>query len=307
MNKRTWFQIAKWIWLIFVFIGVTYYIAKNYQSLIGQLHQFSIISLIASVIFLVIGKLFLTILTQMALEGQQQWKPAFWQIFYINAIIQLAKYLPGGVWHFVGRFGLYKVKGISAKRSGKIIIGENLWLVLSGFVFGMVLNFSYFHFILSGWVHFPERFVSFSIWVIVFLLVWVVGLFLIERFFLFRGKFKISRIIYIMIIQIFVWLFLGLGFFSIISIKWDWILTPVVIGIFCLSWVIGYLAVFAPSGLGVREVVIVALLSTYISPEKTVVLAAVYRLMWVLTEMGIGLISEIIFGSKNKDILQQLS
>jgi hypothetical protein len=48
----------------------------------------------------------------------------------------LGKYLPGGIWHFAGKFGIYKVMGISTKATTQAIIYENIWLLSSATIVG---------------------------------------------------------------------------------------------------------------------------------------------------------------------------
>ena len=59
-----------------------------------------------------------------------------------------------------------------------------------------------------------------------------------------------------------------------------------------LSWSIGYVSLFAPSGLGVREAVLVAILSVAYVPEQIVFYVTLNRLIWVVVgEVVLGLIA----------------
>ncbi len=61
---------------------------------------------------------------------------------------------------------------------------------------------------------------------------------------------------------------------------------------FISSWVIGYLTLITPSGLGVREMVLVGLLTPEIPAAQAITLALVARLSWTVTELagvGVGL------------------
>jgi uncharacterized membrane protein YbhN (UPF0104 family) len=298
VNRQRLLQIAKWTWLVLVFGGVIYYFAKHYTSVIAHLQNFSLISLVLSIVFLVVGKYLLTYLSLWSIEGQD-WRPAFSQMFYINAVTQLAKYLPGGIWHFVGRFGLYRSKGMTTTQSGRTMLVENLWLVLSAFCFGCLVSFFGQSSVILNWLHLPSTPLIRGSLFLLFILVWFLGLFLIEHFVKLKCQAGAGNLVRLVLLQAAAWLFMGLGFWVILPNGWNWELIGASVGGFALSWVVGYLTIFAPSGLGVREVVLTALLAVYITPEGAAVYATVARLIWIITEIGLGVFSELVFGSGN--------
>jgi uncharacterized membrane protein YbhN (UPF0104 family) len=62
---------------------------------------------------------------------------------------------------------------------------------------------------------------------------------------------------------------------------------PVVTGIFTVAWVGGYLAIFVPQGLGVREFIIVTLLAALGVPAPVATAAALLARLWSLIGIGI--------------------
>lgn len=60
--------------------------------------------------------------------------------------------------------------------------------------------------------------------------------------------------------------------------------------IFILASVVGMLALFVPSGLGVREGIIVLLASVFFSPEEAIVLALVARFFTTAADVGVALV-----------------
>ncbi len=56
-------------------------------------------------------------------------------------------------------------------------------------------------------------------------------------------------------------------------------------GIFCVAYLIGYWSIFAPGGIGVREVVLVVLLSPYLGPGMSAAVAAAARLWSIVGEL----------------------
>ncbi|MBI4039338.1 flippase-like domain-containing protein [Candidatus Daviesbacteria bacterium] len=76
-----------------------------------------------------------------------------------------------------------------------------------------------------------------------------------------------------------VFLIYAFGYLSEISF-WQ------VVGIFSLSWLIGYLTVFAPAGLGVTEVSLAYLLSFFIPFPSAVLISIIFRLLLIVAEVS---------------------
>jgi hypothetical protein len=68
------------------------------------------------------------------------------------------------------------------------------------------------------------------------------------------------------------------------------------IGGYALSWVAGFLAVFAPAGAGVREAVIVAVLSTQTKTSVALVVALVSRALSVVADATAGAVGASLVG-----------
>jgi uncharacterized membrane protein YbhN (UPF0104 family) len=81
---------------------------------------------------------------------------------------------------------------------------------------------------------------------------------------------------------------------------------PAAIGVFAGGYVLGLLAIFAPGGLGVRELVFVAILAPRVGSGSAVALAVGSRLLLTLTELGAALLSALI-GRRAKEQLVDTS
>jgi glycosyltransferase 2 family protein len=66
----------------------------------------------------------------------------------------------------------------------------------------------------------------------------------------------------------------------------DWGLLPVLTGIFVAAWVMGFVVVFAPQGLGVREGVMVLLLSFFMPVAAASVIAVAFRVWLSLRDLA---------------------
>lgn len=90
--------------------------------------------------------------------------------------------------------------------------------------------------------------------------------------------------------------FIGMALFFLIrlSLPFDFSALPGVIGIFALSWLLGYITVFAPAGLGVQEISIATMLSFYMPFPIASMIAISFRVVLLLTEA-----TAILFVSTN--------
>lgn len=295
MNPRRWLELAKWGWLVLVFGGVIYYFLGHSTSVLGHLRQFSADSLIFSVLSLVAAKFLLTYLSLWSMDGQE-WRPTFGKMFYFNAVTQLAKYLPGGIWHFVGRYGLYRANGMTNTQSGRSILAENLWLVLSAACFGALASLLGRQLRPPHWPGIPDALIH---WALPGLaaVIWIAGLLGIERFVKLVPRLQPLNLLRLLVIQAAIWTLIGIGFWVLIPGDRIGKLVGVSLGGFALSWAAGFLVPFAPSGLGVREAALTALLSPHVTTEGLAVYAAVNRLIWIVTELALGLLSGPLSGT----------
>jgi hypothetical protein len=90
-----------------------------------------------------------------------------------------------------------------------------------------------------------------------------------------------------------VWILLGTSFAILLPIN-DLTLMPLAMGGFGLSWVAGYVAIFAPGGVGIREATLTALMAAALPPESAIVYAAINRILWVIVESALGLIARLV-------------
>jgi glycosyltransferase 2 family protein len=71
---------------------------------------------------------------------------------------------------------------------------------------------------------------------------------------------------------------------------------PLYIGVFALSWAVGFVAIFAPGGVGVREAVIVGLLVGHLGEAKAIVLAGASRIVLTTIDLALGAVAIVATG-----------
>jgi hypothetical protein len=208
---------------------------------------------------------------------------------------QLGKYLPGKIWLLLSRFYFYESKGKSKKAISIALYFETITVIMAG---GIIL--------LAALILLKETRLSYSgrqFW-------WLIPLFLLAFISLHPrilegiinwtlAQFKrdvvslsisYSDVLWILFICIVSWVVGGIGFYlfvdSIYPVPAQYILF--LTGALAVSSTLGLIAIFAPSGLGVREGALVYLLS-YMMPGGVAVIISILTRIW-MTLIEIGLI-----------------
>ena len=222
---------------------------------------------------------------------------SLWHMLGLYSVSQLGKYLPGGVWHFLGRAALYREHGFRAKTSARVILVENFWLLSSALCLGVA----------AGWPGWIERWVGhcggvgrwgIAVWttggVATILVLWLVVLFGGSRALLGPVRRAHRPVLRVASCQVAIWCLLGLSFWSLAPHSEPVYATfPAAVSSFAIGWAIGYLAPFAPAGVGVREAAIAILLTPATPLADAVVAVSLSRLVWTATELVLGLLGHL--------------
>jgi hypothetical protein len=218
------------------------------------------------------------------------------RILSVYFISQAAKYLPGGIWAFPGRVVAYQAIGVESGASlvsmvrevGVLFIGAAL-IGLAGLLSGVLV---------SDWVRFS---------VIAGIVVCILSVALVQLPFFWRllarfrfiknsgvteAQAEVASLSFTwlpvpLLVSISFWVLTGIAFremaagFSGSVLGMTWLQT---VSIFALAWCAGFIVVIAPAGLGVRETVLSALLSSYMPLGEALSIALIARLWWTLGE-----------------------
>ena len=209
------------------------------------------------------------------------------QAWFLSNII---RYIPGNVWQFLGMVELAAEDGVPRAATLASIVLHQAISTAAGLVLAAV------YFALTGrggWV----------VWLRPFLLAIPFGLLLLQPHVLQRtlnwGLARIRRpplevrltwrrIWLLLLRYVIVWIVQGLGFAALVRALTPLPLAslPYVVAVWIAAYVIGFLSVLTPSGLGVREGVMVLLLGELPAPVA-VVISIVARL-WTIAGEAIG-------------------
>ncbi len=288
MDKKKLLSFVKWFWLILVLAAAGYYFYHHQDEVVELIKQIDLWRIFLSLILLLIGKLFLVILVRFSVNSEA-WYPSYLEILGVYGLSSLGKYLPGGIWHFVGRFGVYKMNGLSAKASTRSMIVENIWLLSSALATGVLGVFLTRFDLVADLIHIPdEKWLAITL-TIVILAIWITVLFVVHKIMRKYTSGEIQSVTVIALVGLLLWTFIGGSFFVMFQ-DFSFSSAPLFIGGYAVSWAVGYIAVFAPGGLGIREAVLAFVFSNIASVELIAVYAAMNRIIWVIAEVLFGIV-----------------
>jgi len=213
--------------------------------------------------------------------------------YRIWALSNIAKYLPGKVWHILGRMVLYP--------GGKLVVMESIVLEMGAV---MIAGF---------WVMLFTLFVTplqIPVSRIVILILGALTLpFILKPLLLQKViRYPLEKIkkepfpssplpfstlsfLTIFLISIFFWISYGIGYFLILKSIGLYSSPFLLSGVYAASWTLGYISLITPGGLGVREGVFVFLLKGFLPLGIPALLAILGRMVILLTESSMALFS----------------
>jgi len=204
----------------------------------------------------------------------------------IHATYVPAKYLPGGVWHTVARVTILHRMGFSRKKISSIVFLENLFAPVVSISLGSA--FLIFH------VVGETKLILMVLSLIISLSALLVGYMAIGKFVLiFESSVSFRRYVRLFFVTALFWVFSSVSFllflhaFSSEVIVSSWF---EVVGVYLYSWGVGFLAFFAPQGLGVFEVVAANLLSADMPVQSLIVILALFRFITAMADLSFWLL-----------------
>lgn len=204
----------------------------------------------------------------------------------------LGKYIPGKVFLLAGRVYLYQKYGASKTRVALCFLIEGTAALVSSALL-LLLGLLFLDLPIAGQVRplAPAILVGLVVVLVVLhprVLERALGVLLK----LFRREpvpvtLRYGDILVAVGIAGFNWLLLGAGFFFLINalVTLGWGVLPYITGAFSFAAVIGVLALFAPSGLGVREGILLILLQPLLGPGLATVVVLISRAWMTLGEL----------------------
>jgi len=279
--------ILKTLFIVSALAVMGYYFQNNWASLKDYEWDIDIkLILLSSVIFwfAISGYIFVVNYILKTLTGV---KIKFIQMYRIINITNIGRYLPGKLWNMVGFFMYVEEYGLTKKQITLSIIASEV----AGKGGALFLGLFYFLFSTKFQNLLPLMIALLAACLIVMhprVLEKIVniGLKILKKQPV-KISFSYANMLLFFVIYIGVWLIYSLAFYTLVKS-----ITPIEINfihfmpILPMCWVVGYIMLFAPGGIGIREGMLTLTLSEFMSPEIALTIALVQRL-WTLAVEGL--------------------
>ncbi|MDE0556197.1 MAG: YbhN family protein [Candidatus Poribacteria bacterium] len=283
---------------------VLYFLVKEYigvrTEISTPLTQLKFFLLIPSFVLILIYWLGLTVPWFLLLRVFTQTPISFHPVFLLFHLSNVTRYLPGRVWGVVRMLALSKQFGLS-----RTIVGVSLPLhagfqtLLAGvIVVPMLFSPSFYqsiHFFLS-WHPFNQAILPIVCGIVCIIIFFffpqlrasVKSVFTQVRQTVQQGGYALRRCcLSLSVWHLLLWVCQGFAFFLFINglfpIEFSQ-LYPIS-GAYTLAWLIGFLSIVPPGGLGVREAVLTLLLSNYMPTTQATLCVLLYRVWTISAEV----------------------
>jgi len=289
INKKSLksiFQIAgSIVGLILIFYQIKNGISAVNQNLVEFFnYKFILFSLLFSII-----ALFFQILGWFKINNSLENKLTFRNILFGYVFTFLPRYIPGSIWGYLTRSEwLANSHNISYKNSLYVSVLEMVIILISNLALGSI--FFYYSSSQILFLFLPIFIILFSIVTIKYFTNWSLFKNILPNHFIDNIDFGTWIIIFSSFITS--WVFYGIGlafslnaFTNVFIIDISFLLLSISIN--SISWIIGFLIIFVPAGLGIREILLNHLLisSLFISANIASIVAVVYRIITLAAEI----------------------
>ncbi|MCD6161389.1 MAG: hypothetical protein J7K40_03125 [candidate division Zixibacteria bacterium] len=278
--------IINTLFIVSALFMMAYYLHSNWAVLKDYQWQFNIKLALLSICLLWIatsGSVYIIAHISRKLTGVNI---KYFQMYRIISITSIGRYLPGKIWNILGFYYYISEYGIDKKKATLTIAASEV----AGKGGALTLGLCYFLF--------SSKFQDYLPLMIILLigclammhprildLVINFGLRIIKKQSI-EINFTYSNVLVFFLMYIVVWLLHSLAFYTLVSsiISLESISFIHFSTILPLCWVVGYIALFAPGGIGVREGMLVLTLSEFLAPEIALTIAIIQRIWFIIVE-----------------------
>jgi glycosyltransferase 2 family protein len=284
-------KIIKWAIALLILGFLINYLIKNINQVDWSLVSFNYLYLIIAIIIIIISYLFQSILWWLILRKKGLKYSKAHKIYFSSLV---GRYVPGKALLVITRILRCKKQGIKKSTSfTSIILDLALYSLSAILLFIITLPNSIpkeltLPLIIIGILLLPlihPKILKFGI---------NLGLKILKKPKI-RFRMKFHNSLGLLLLHIIRWFLLGIGtFFLLISfIQVPISLIYILPGILALSIVLGMLMILSPGGLGIREGLLVLLLTPYMPVELAILFSLISRILLTLIEAGLALYFEI--------------
>jgi uncharacterized membrane protein YbhN (UPF0104 family) len=278
---------SKWLWILAVVAFATVFIYRKWDSVSGILAELSLSSLLLALGSMGVAKIFLSLNMHFTLRYEDLRLP-FWDTFRVYNESQIAKYIPGFIWHFVGKAAMLRNRQLDFNQIKNVMFLELIWIIGSSLVFGCILlYFSAGSAVLTSVLR--DRIVP-GLHLLVLLMIALVVILTLCQGIAARIRYWLSqyRLHLILIFNsALLWICIGFSYYMLCvpynheaNISFSYLA-----GLYAIAYLIGFIFPLAPAGIGLRESVLVFGLTGILERDTAIVIAGVNRLIFVVVEL----------------------
>jgi len=275
--RRYWPSIRlvlRWSWFVLVTGFVLVFVRRNAEVISATLRDYTWPVLIATAGVTVVGKVVLSIQCG-TITSYLGHRFCHRQTFWMYSASDVVKYVPGGIWNAVARVKLYADCGMARRHAAQAFALEKFWQVVGALATGAMALTPSLH---AGYQMTLRGVASLLGEVLLLSLVWALLAYFGAHRITGRRP-SIGFVIRSMVEQGALAVCLGAGVaipMSVVDLDVGWLTA---VGAFSIGRGLGYVAVFAPAGIGVREVVTLWALGRGVDTDLALVALGVNRVM----------------------------
>lgn len=302
--------------LAYLVIGVIFFflfrnITSNWQEVKSAMSSFNLLNL-AIIIVITTSLHILNSLSWHLLIKSMGFKVAFFESMRIWMFPSIGKYIPGMIWQYLGRMYLLSQKGINKSQGSVVVLLDAIFTLAIGSLVSL-LAVSYFNLPVNqnlGWFFIVVIFLPLAIVLLVSnqkilsLIMQIIQKVTKRTYATQSFKFSpiwltaLSAITFSQFVIAGVVLFLITQNLTAVSSNHIFLFS----GVYAASWILGYIAIFAPGGLGIQELSIATLLSPFVPLPIASLAALIFRFALTVSEL-IVLLLVFIFSKKESQKL----
>jgi uncharacterized membrane protein YbhN (UPF0104 family) len=287
-------RVAQIVILSVSIVFLIFQLAQNADRVRNEIHDLDWTGFALATLLLVLAWGLLALPTYLALKSCEI-PLSYTEALGVFNISQVVKYLPGGLWALPGRMVLYQRRyHLQVRVALFLVLWETFALLASAvLVGGLALPAMVSPFLRLAWLGLS----AVSLLVIQFggqllrIKSWAAKRFPpLTRFFQddpAASTLTLGTLWKMILATILFWLITGIGFHLLMmavtqsSTGIHWLQS---IGIYSLAWAIGFLVIFVPAGIGIREGALVFLLKPLVTDSEAILIAILARMWWTMAE-----------------------
>lgn len=282
----------KWAWILGVGILAGWLLYRARSDVAEMLRRTSPTLLLATAGAMVGAKLLLAENARIA-ASRAGIELGFATAARLYNLSQLGKYIPGSVWQFVGRAAAYRHRGASYTSIRDALLVESLWIVAGAALAGTLLAGPALLHLAEPWLQ--EAQLAWGVGMAVAGLIAVLVVALRWREAAIRYLHLALPSARVVVGQVGIWCLLGLAFWLLVRACGMHVPLVFAAGLFAFAYALGFLVLFAPAGLGVRDAVLTLGLLPYVPAGEAVAVTVLARALYLLVDVGLALGQEPLF------------